>query len=79
MSTGKEIPLSDTGIVMTSGAGRQLLTAEEVAEMLGMTVQWVWDQSRKGTIPTITLGRKKRYRREAIEQWLRELEGASAR
>ena len=54
--------------------GRALLTAEEVAELLGMGVDWVWEQSRRGRIPTVRLGRYRRYRREAIERWLRDLE-----
>ena len=43
-----------------------LLTAQEVATMLGVTTGWVYAQSRKGRIPTITLGRYRRYRRDAI-------------
>ena len=51
-----------------------LLTAAEVAEMLGVPTSWVYEQSRAGRIPTVTLGRYRRYRREAIEEWLREIE-----
>ena len=53
---------------------RILLTAEEVAEMIGMGVDWVYAQSRRGTIPTVRLGRYCRYRPEAIEAWLRSRE-----
>jgi excisionase family DNA binding protein len=52
----------------------RLLTAEEVGEMLRVTPGWVYAQSRIGRIPTITLGRYRRYRLEAIDAWLRELE-----
>ena len=52
----------------------KLLTAEEVAERLGMTEDWVWAQARKGTIPHVQLGRYRRFREEAIDEWLRELE-----
>ena len=51
-----------------------LLTAAEVAELLGVPTSWVYQQSRAGRIPTVTLGRYRRYRREAIEEWLREIE-----
>jgi len=34
----------------------------------------VYDQSRRGRIPTVTLGRYRRYRREAIDAWLRQIE-----
>jgi hypothetical protein len=37
--------------------------------MLGVPV--VYEQSRRGRIPTVTLGRYRRYRREAIDDWLR--------
>jgi excisionase family DNA binding protein len=51
-----------------------LLTAGDVAELLGVPKSWVYEQSRAGRIPTVTLGRYRRYRRERIEAWLEELE-----
>ena len=59
---------------METSSQSPLLTAEQVAAMIGMTPQWVYAQSRSGQIPTVSLGRYRRYRREAIEQWLRQLE-----
>jgi excisionase family DNA binding protein len=56
-----------------------LLEAEQVAALIGMTVEWVWEQSRNGRIPCIRLGRKYRYRREAILQWLAEIEDGGPR
>jgi excisionase family DNA binding protein len=53
----------------------KLLTAEEVAERLNMRPEWVWAQARKGTIPNVKLGRYRRFREEAIDEWLRTLEG----
>ena len=59
----------------TAGASPDdILTAQDVATMLGVTAGWVYAQSRKGRIPTITLGRYRRYRRDAILQWLGQLE-----
>jgi excisionase family DNA binding protein len=57
-----------------AGTNGRLLTAEEVAELLGVTPAWVYEQSRAGRIPTVTLGRYRRYRREAIDRWIQELE-----
>lgn len=51
-----------------------LLTASEVAELLGVPKSWVYEQSRSGRIPTVTLGRYRRYRREAIEAWVEQIE-----
>ena len=42
--------------------------------MLGVPRSWVYEQSRKGRIPTVTLGRYRRYRAEAISQWIEALE-----
>jgi excisionase family DNA binding protein len=63
----------------------RLLTVEEVAERLGVRKQWVWAQARAGRIPCVRLGRYRRFREEAVDAWIRELEidaqpsGANAR
>jgi excisionase family DNA binding protein len=61
-----------------SSMNHPLMTANEVADLLGVPSSWVYEQSRRGRIPTVTLGRYRRYRREAIEAWVTQLE-ASAR
>ena len=50
------------------------LTVEEVAERLGVTKDWVWAQARAGRIPHVQLGRYRRFREEALDQWLEDLE-----
>lgn len=57
---------------------QSLLTAEQVGAMLGMSAEWVWEASRRGEIPTVKLGRYRRYRPEAIQAWLRENEARGA-
>ena len=52
----------------------RLLTAEQVAELLGVPKSWVYEQSRRGRIPTVTLGRYRRYRVEAVEEWIKDQE-----
>lgn len=64
---------------MGQGPPEHLLSADEVAEMIGMTREYVYELSRRGRIPTITFGRHRRYRREAVVRWLEELEGRSVR
>jgi excisionase family DNA binding protein len=54
-----------------------LLNANDVAALLGVPVSWVYMQTRAGRIPTVKLGRYYRYRREAIEAWIAELEEAA--
>ncbi len=52
----------------------RLLTAEEIAERLGMRTDWVWAQARAGRIPHVRLGRYRRFRESAIEAWVSDLE-----
>ena len=59
-------------------AERELLTAEEVAALLGIGVDWVWEQARQGRIPHIRLGRFRRFRRQAIQEWLEAIEISTA-
>jgi excisionase family DNA binding protein len=54
-----------------------LLTAREVADRLGVSKDWVWAQARAGTIPHVRLGRYRRFRAEAIEAWIVELEASN--
>ena len=53
-----------------------LLTARDVAEILGVPVGWVYERSRRGLIPTVTLGRYRRYRAEAVQRWIEATEQA---
>ncbi len=55
-----------------------LLTAQDVAERLGVSKEWVWAQARAGRIPHVRLGRYCRFREEAIEGWVLQLEAAEA-
>ncbi len=59
---------------MTEALASSLWTAEEVARRLGVPTSWVYEQSRLGRIPTVTLGRYRRYRPEAIDAWIEVLE-----
>ena len=55
-------------------ASEDLLTADEVAALLRMTPAWVYAETRGNRIPHMRLGRYFRYRRSAIEAWIREIE-----
>jgi excisionase family DNA binding protein len=48
----------------------KLLDAKQVADWLGVPESWVRESSRSGAIPTVALGRYRRYRREDVEAWL---------
>jgi excisionase family DNA binding protein len=50
---------------------KQILVAEEVAEMLRVDRQRVYELVRRGAIPVIRLGeRQYRFDAEAIRQWM---------
>jgi excisionase family DNA binding protein len=57
----------------------RLLTAAEVAELLGVPTSWVYEQSRAGRIPTVALGRYRRFRADAIAAWIERLESGARR
>ena len=58
------------------GAG-VLLTADEVAAVLRVSKAWVYAQTRAGRIPHVRLGRYVRYRLQAIESWVEDVERVS--
>ena len=53
-----------------------LLTTEETAEMIGMSVHWLerdrWSGEGKAP-PYVKLGRKVRYKRSDVMKWLESL------
>jgi excisionase family DNA binding protein len=66
-------PEHDAGGGHPSGED-DLLTAEEVAELLRMSPAWVYAQTRGRRIPHIRLGRRVRYRCSALDAWIDGLE-----
>jgi excisionase family DNA binding protein len=53
----------------------RLLTAEDVAEITGMRVDWIYRQTREGKLKAVRMGRYYRYRRSTVEHWIESLEG----
>lgn len=51
-----------------------LLTAEDVAERLGVPRSWVYAQARANKIPSVALGHYRRFRPETIDTWVKEME-----
>jgi len=50
----------------------ELLTRQQVADMLGVTLTTLFHWNNKGILPTIKIGAKVRYRRSDIEKALRK-------
>jgi excisionase family DNA binding protein len=55
-----------------------LLTADEVAALLQVTCAWVYAETRRDRIPHLRLGRYVRYRREALDIWMNQVEMRSS-
>lgn len=53
---------------------RALLTADEVAALLGVKRSWVYAEARAGRIPHLMLGRYTRFCADSIEAWALERE-----
>jgi excisionase family DNA binding protein len=51
-----------------------LLTAEEVAEVVGVRIDYIWALCRANEIPHLRFGRVKRFRRSAVMNWLERRE-----
>lgn len=59
-------PASPRGIAPTCAT----LTANELAAMLGVDRKTVYDGARRGEIPSVRVGRRFLFPREAIDAWL---------
>ena len=54
---------------------RRLLSAEEVAQLLGQSVRWVYRHTGGGLrIPGVRLGKKWKFRQASVMAWLEEQE-----
>jgi excisionase family DNA binding protein len=62
----------------SSGRPDRLLSADDVAELLGVPRSFVYALARRGGIPAVRLGdRYVRFRAAAIEGWIAEQEHAT--
>jgi excisionase family DNA binding protein len=53
-----------------------MMTAREVAELLGVHENWVYDQAVAGDLPSYKIGGARRFRPDEIEAWLTAQRGA---
>jgi excisionase family DNA binding protein len=47
-----------------------LLTATAAAKIVGVSQERIWELSRQGKIPTVKIGRTRRYRAESVMEWI---------
>jgi excisionase family DNA binding protein len=68
---------------MNMQSPERLLTPKEVAEILSVSVPWVLDHAsrRRPLLPSVKLGKAVRFRREELEEFIKEcarMKGAAA-
>jgi excisionase family DNA binding protein len=52
----------------------RLLTAGDLAVKLAVPKSWVYAETRAGRLPHVPLGRYRRYREDAVDEWLEGIE-----
>ena len=56
-----------------------MMTVRQVAELLGVHENWVYDQAASGALPSYKLGGTRRFHREEIQGWIAEHREAQGR
>lgn len=49
-----------------------MLTARQVAELLGVHENWVYDLAARGELPSYKIGGTRRFVREEVDGWIAE-------
>jgi excisionase family DNA binding protein len=49
-----------------------MMTVREVAELLGVHENWVYDQAASGALPSYKIGGTRRFVREEVLSWIAE-------
>ena len=49
---------------------KDLITPDQLCDLLQVDKTWVYRQTREGTIPFIKMGKYLRFQRSNIEKWL---------
>jgi len=48
----------------------ELLTVEDLAPLLRVRPEWLYAAARRGTVPSVKVGRYVRFRKADIEEWI---------
>lgn len=54
--------------------GREVFSAEELVEMTGLSIKSVYEGARSGDIPSVRVGRRVLFPKQAIRTWLNVVE-----
>jgi excisionase family DNA binding protein len=52
--------------------GEKLLKVSQIADFLGVSKRWVYEEGRKHGLPLYKIGRHLRSREKELERWLRQ-------
>lgn len=55
---------------MSAGGSNQLLTPDEVAELLAVSKRTLMGSYRKWGLPSVKVGKHVRFRSRAVDQWV---------
>ena len=55
----------------TTDPNERYLDSQQLADILQVPVTWIEQQAREGNIPSLPCGRRRRYRRSAVEAAIR--------
>lgn len=56
----------------TSDPDERLLDSQQLAEILQVPVTWIEQQAREKNMPSLPFGRRRRYRRSAVEAAIKQ-------
>lgn len=56
-----------------------LLSARELADILGVNLNYVYEQAADGRLPSYKIGGNRRFRASEVEEWLRGCRQPSGR
>jgi excisionase family DNA binding protein len=51
----------------------RLLDSQQLADVLQIPVTWIEQQAREGNIPSLSFGRRRRYRRSSVEAAIKQV------
>src|SRR3982751_3831164 len=51
---------------------QSIMTARQVAELLGVHENWVYDQAASGGLPSYKIGGARRFDRDELRDWIAE-------
>jgi excisionase family DNA binding protein len=49
-----------------------MMTARQVAELLGVHENWVYEQAARGVLPSYKIGGTRRFDRDEVRRWIAE-------